>query len=505
MVLLALCASLEQADGEVQSFYRQPIQAVARRIASGKYQEDEKHLLKSRETLDTMAEARAALPSQVPVADSRLTAVKEIRTKEQKTNSHLATVKTWQEQQLTSMKQAVARAKTALKSARNGPESREAMLGEADGKGKSAVGKSKTVSSKPAGKHWPYTGKEVKKLKQKWEQKGKAVAKNPIKTAKSHVKSASKQVTMANIKKAHQAVQKAAKTAMIKWPKFSMPGAAKLLEGKQKKAKEKLAKDEAKAKNEAKAKKAKAKVSTQKSPAGKLEISKKAYKRAAQRVKETATKANVSKKESEKAQKAKQSSPPARPKGNHKQLEAHVRHWTAVVKATSAAAKEAEQKHKVASADTAKEQGRRMQVLVEETKKGLARSMSPHKNAAPKLEDLQLLEENEGADTETDTKESMGEQASEIANKAFLWEQKAQDTAAENLIQEKVAARKLEIKKEAALENAQARANEIMHKQKVSMAKKGKLEADRKKNLTWEIASKAYTDVEKTMVSDKKN
>merc|ERR1711988_394749 len=230
-----------------------------------------------------MAEARVAIPSQLPVADSRLTAVKEIRTKEQKTNSHLIALKKWQEQQLTSMKQAVKRAKTALKSARKGPESRGDMLGEADGKGKSVAGKSKTVSSKPAGKHWPHTEKEVNKIKQKWEQKGKGVAKNAIKTATSHVKSARKQVTMANVKKAHQATQKAAKTVMIKWPKFSMPGAANQLEGKQKKAKEKLAKDEAKAKNAKKIQKVPAKAS-------RLEISKKAYKRAAKRVKETTTK-----------------------------------------------------------------------------------------------------------------------------------------------------------------------------------------------------------------------
>ena len=97
---------------------------------------------------------------------------------------------------------------------------------------------------------------------------------------------------------------------------------------------------------------------------------------------------------------------------------------------------------------------------------------------------VSLLQESE------DTKD--GDIASEIASKAFSWEQNRQDTAAMKIITQKVIARKQANKVVKESEAKFSRTSENFEKRSAKKAQMQKVQARAQDQATWEIASKAF-------------
>jgi len=102
----------------------------------------------------------------------------------------------------------------------------------------------------------------------------------------------------------------------------------------------------------------------------------------------------------------------------------------------------------------------------------------------------ELLEESEG------TSYNVQKLASEIANKAYMWEQKKQDNLAEKQIEERLARKHSEDLRESRLDYEQSRVSERAKKHTAMEAERRRQKKQAANKDSWEIASKAFSSVQ---------
>lgn len=223
----------------------------------------------------------------------------------------------------------------------------------------------------------------------------------------------------------------------------------------------------------------------------KIEREKKAVKKAEKVAKRSRKKSVKKKKISEKTAKAIAKAKVEEQKWNNKPLHERVKHWKSTIKRVKDEAKEAVKKKNEAETSSAEHRNKMKQIIVDEVKKGLRKAAGPpHSHEAP-AHLLEMLQESGGSAEISST--AMDEQASEVAQKAFKWEQSKRDRAFAKRFKEHKA------EEQAAQEKGfkREKATEMYEKQKSRREEAVRAQVNAQQKESWEIAAKAYKYVGK--------
>merc|ERR1711907_464744 len=226
-------------------------------------------------------------------------------------------------------------------------------------------------------------------------------------------------------------------------------------------------------------------------------------KRASRRAKKSKANANKKTQQYEKAAKAAKPAKGYKP-GSLPHLQHRVSHWTSRVAAAKKEAKEAQTKKKAAYLTSHEHKNKMKAIIVSEVQKGLSRARDQPSTKLKLPSGLAMLQETTVSGGASSSKSAgikpvsggIG-QASEVAQKAFNWEQQQLDLRAGNKIKAKIMLNKRRalVAREHGFERL--RTQEIKEKKQARHEKVKQL----KQRASWEAAAKAYSSVEQATKS----